>query len=103
MTERKRADEALRNAEERYRVLFEQAPNGIVLIDAQTGRTIEANETACRKNGPPDRTISKPCIAPRTARSGLSMCGQERCCWVSDPRSIAFSRTSRRASRRSMR
>jgi PAS domain S-box-containing protein len=51
MTERKPVNEALRNAEERYRVLFEQAPNGIVLIDAQTGRTIEANEAACRQLG----------------------------------------------------
>ena len=51
MTERKRVDEALRNAEERYRVLFEQAPTGIVLIDAQTGRTIEANEAACTQLG----------------------------------------------------
>src|ERR1019366_2221804 len=51
MTERKRVDEALRNAEERYRVLFEQAPTGIVLIDAQTGKTIEANEVACGQLG----------------------------------------------------
>jgi PAS domain S-box-containing protein len=51
MTERKRVDEALRNAEERYRVLFEQAPTGIVLIDAQTGKTIEANEAACTQLG----------------------------------------------------
>src|ERR1035437_5606635 len=51
MTERKRVDEAFRNAEERYRVLFEQSPNGIVFIDARTGETIEANEAACKQLG----------------------------------------------------
>ena len=51
MTERKRVEEALRNAEARYHVLFEQSPNGIVLIDAESGKTIEANETAYKQLG----------------------------------------------------
>jgi PAS domain S-box-containing protein len=51
MAERKRVEEALRNAEARYRVLFEQSPNAIVLIDVETGKTIEANEIACKQLG----------------------------------------------------
>ena len=51
ITERKRAEEASRNSEARYRTLFEQSPNGILLIDTETGRTIEANETASKQLG----------------------------------------------------
>src|ERR1035437_2791332 len=68
MTERERADEALRDAEERYRVLFEQAPNGIVLIDDQTGRTIEANEAACRQLGYSREEFAALSIADYEAR-----------------------------------
>jgi len=51
ITERKQAEETLRNAEARYRVLFEQSPNGVLLIDPATGKTIEANETAHKQLG----------------------------------------------------
>jgi PAS domain S-box-containing protein len=51
MAERKRMEEALRNAEARYRALFEQSPNAIVLIDVETGKTIEANEIAYKQLG----------------------------------------------------
>ena len=50
-TERKQAEDAKRNAEARYRTLFEQSPNGILLIDPETGKTIEANETAYKQMG----------------------------------------------------
>jgi len=49
--ERKRAEEGLRNAEARYRAIFEQSPNGVLLIDLETGTTIEANETAHNQLG----------------------------------------------------
>ncbi|MDH4164485.1 MAG: PAS domain S-box protein [Nitrospirota bacterium] len=51
ITERKRAEDALRDAEVRYRQLFERSPNGIVLIDFETGRAVEANDVACRQLG----------------------------------------------------
>ncbi|MHB9097270.1 MAG: PAS domain S-box protein, partial [Syntrophales bacterium] len=51
ITERKQAEEACRNAEARYRTLFEQSPNGILLIDPETGKTIESNETAHKQLG----------------------------------------------------
>jgi PAS domain S-box-containing protein len=46
LAERKRAEETLRNTEARYRGLFEQSPYGILLVDLETGKTIEANEIA---------------------------------------------------------
>jgi len=43
VTERKRAGEALRQSEERYRAVVEQAAEGIFLVDPTTKRFLEAN------------------------------------------------------------
>jgi PAS domain S-box-containing protein len=51
ITERKRAEEALHIAEARFRLLFEQSPDGIVIIDPATARILEFNETAHRQLG----------------------------------------------------
>jgi len=45
ITERKRAEESLRESEMRYRILFDQSPDGILLIDTQ-GSMVEFNEAA---------------------------------------------------------
>lgn len=41
--ERKKADQALRQSEEKYRKLFEGAQDGIVLADAETGIIVDCN------------------------------------------------------------
>jgi diguanylate cyclase (GGDEF)-like protein/PAS domain S-box-containing protein len=41
--ERQRADEAIRKGEQRFRTMFEEAPMGIALIDAQTGEFKDVN------------------------------------------------------------
>ena len=46
VTARRRAEADLRASEERYRLLIEQAPDGILLTN-QKGRFTEANEAAC--------------------------------------------------------
>ena len=46
ITERMRADEALRESEERFRLLFQQAAVGIKRLDAQ-GRLLEVNAKQC--------------------------------------------------------
>jgi len=51
ITERKKAEEALRRSEERYRVVFEQAAESIVLVDAKSGELVEFNDKACESLG----------------------------------------------------
>ena len=51
VTERKRADESLRESEERYRAVVEQAAEGLYLLDARTRRVIETNPSLQRMLG----------------------------------------------------
>jgi PAS domain-containing protein len=48
ITERKRAEEALRESEEKYRLLIEHAPSAIYEIDLIGQRFISVNEGACK-------------------------------------------------------
>lgn len=48
---RKRTEKDLREAETRFRLLFEHSPDGIVILDPATARPLEFNETACRQLG----------------------------------------------------
>ena len=43
IAKRKEAEEALRESEVRYRRLFESAKDGILILDAETGKIIDAN------------------------------------------------------------
>ncbi len=50
ITDRKRAENHRLESEKRYRALFDQSPDGILIID-RDGRIVEFNETACRHLG----------------------------------------------------
>jgi len=51
IVDRKAIEKALKAAELRYRVLFEQSPDGVLLIDPETTLPIEFNETAHQQLG----------------------------------------------------
>ncbi len=51
ITERKQAELDRYNAEIRYRMLFEHSPDGIVILDPETARFVDFNETAHRQLG----------------------------------------------------
>ncbi|MBU0549199.1 MAG: PAS domain S-box protein, partial [Candidatus Omnitrophica bacterium] len=51
ITERKKAEEEIRESEERYRAIFKQAPNSVVLIDAKSGELAEFNDKATENLG----------------------------------------------------
>lgn len=49
--QRKRAEEALKESEEKYRAVFEQAADAIVVVDRETGALVEFNDQACENLG----------------------------------------------------
>ena len=51
ITERKEAEQRLRESEELYRSVVEQAAENIFLVDAETGRVIQANAALHRSLG----------------------------------------------------
>jgi PAS domain S-box-containing protein len=51
ITDRKRAEEELRESEGRYRMLFERSAYGILTTDIGTGRFVDANLSICRMLG----------------------------------------------------
>jgi PAS domain S-box-containing protein len=51
ITERKRAEQALRESEERFRSLFEEARDGILLADPDTKQLVMANRAICTMLG----------------------------------------------------
>ena len=51
IAERQRAEKALRESEERYRKLFEEARDGIFLADAETGVIVDCNRAAAELVG----------------------------------------------------
>ncbi len=51
ITEHKRLERKLKDTELRYRTVFEQSPDGIILVDPKTTKIVEFNDSICRQLG----------------------------------------------------
>ncbi|MHA2282258.1 MAG: MASE3 domain-containing protein [Promethearchaeota archaeon] len=51
ITERKKSEELLEEAELRYRTTFEQSPDGIIILDPETFKAVEFNDAVCKVLG----------------------------------------------------
>jgi len=51
LLEKARTEEALKDSEKRYRRLFESAKDGILILDAETGRVVDVNPFLLRLLG----------------------------------------------------
>jgi PAS domain S-box-containing protein len=51
MVRRKRVETLLLESEQRYRTIFSESPDGILLFDVETGKAVEFNEVAHRQLG----------------------------------------------------
>jgi len=56
-TGRKRAEEELKESEQKYRALFEGSPDGIIVADVENGQYIDVNPAICRKLGYSEKEI----------------------------------------------
>jgi PAS domain S-box-containing protein len=62
ITDRKRLEEALKSSEKRLKTIFESIPTGIVIIDAESHRIMDANPTAVKMiDAPRERIIGSIC------------------------------------------
>lgn len=51
ITLRKEMEQALRDSETRYRTLFDQSPDAVVIVDPETARLLDFNDEACKYLG----------------------------------------------------
>jgi len=63
ITERKQAEEALRQSEEKYRMLFDISADGILIADMETRRFQYANPAMCRMLGYTEEELRKTDVA----------------------------------------
>ena len=73
ITERKEADIALRESEEKYRLLFTREQDGVALFDAETTQIIDANEAFLKITGRDPAEIGTLRIADVSAQPEESM------------------------------
>lgn len=63
ITQRKRAEEALRESEERYRTLFEASPDGILITETETMKFRYASPSLCEMLGYREDELRKMAVA----------------------------------------
>jgi PAS domain S-box-containing protein len=74
ITKRKKAEEALRESEEKFRSYIDNAPDGVLVVD-RDGKFVEANMAACQITGYPKEellNLSIPdTLAPESKQAGI--------------------------------
>jgi diguanylate cyclase (GGDEF)-like protein/PAS domain S-box-containing protein len=81
VTGRREAEESLRENEERYRALVENAPEAIVVLDVDSNRFVDANENACQLFNLSRKrllSIGPQAISPRMQPDGSPSFGVRR-------------------------
>ena len=92
----KLAEAALRESEERYRVLFEGSTHGILAVDMETGRFRYANPSICRMLGYSDRELLQLGIADIHPKDSLDQVMVEFESLVRDERTLSAAIPCRR-------
>jgi len=67
---RRRAEEALRQSEERFRTLFDESAHGVAVVDSESGRILQANRTLQQLLGHPEAELlgkTLPSLFPQGA------------------------------------
>jgi diguanylate cyclase (GGDEF)-like protein/PAS domain S-box-containing protein len=81
VTGRREAEQSLRENEERYRALVENAPEAIVVLDVDSNRFVDANENACQLFNLSRKrllSIGPQAISPRMQPDGSPSFGVRR-------------------------
>ena len=72
IAERRRAEEALRESEERYRALFEYTTEGILVADIETRVFKYANPAICRMLGYSEGELTLMCVSDIHPKESLA-------------------------------
>ena len=71
ITERKRAEEALRESEKKYKTLFQGAAEGIIVADTETKEFKYANPAICKMLGYTEEELERLCVRDIHPKKGL--------------------------------
>ena len=77
ITERKRAEEVLRASQERYRVVSEGSPQGILIADSETRQFVYANPWMCRLLGHTEKELLQLGVADIHPKDSLGRVASE--------------------------
>ncbi|MFA5239416.1 MAG: PAS domain S-box protein [Phycisphaerae bacterium] len=72
ITERRRAEEKLRESEQRFKTIFENAPDGILLVDVENKKFYMGNKAICRMLGYKQKEIKNLTVSDIHPKEHLS-------------------------------